>query len=411
MEISKRISQLYTKTSVFKDKDVLKKGHHPKSLDEVLHRDDIINKLLTVLQESMRGKVPDNLFIYGTFGTGKTMLTRLITSELALAAKEFGNRIITVYIYCETVSAPSPLMQFINQSIVNELNETKKVVGISKAKNFEYFYELVDKADVPIIIIFDEIDKLKEPDIINQISRIKECSFTKNNVCMIGITNDTKFYDNLDGRTKSIIGQNEIFVPPYDAYQLIDILQARASCALDDDAYENIIIQLCAAFGAQENGDARTAIDILRTAGDKADERGSKKIEEEDVREAKAGMEVNRQFEVVRGLPTMTKSVLFSCIYNYKKKGVDVETTEIYSTYLNICEIIGIDTVKPRRVNDYIGELNTLGILSVNKISRGRKKGVYNAIKPLVETDILEDVILQDKYFEQLRKVYKKRSE
>lgn len=405
MEISKRISQLYTKTSVFKDKDVLKKGHHPRSLDEVIHRDEIINKLLTVLQESMKGKVPDNVFIYGTFGTGKTMLTRLITSELALAAKEFGNKIITVYVYCETVSAPSPLMQFINQSIVDELKERKKIVGISKARNFDYFYELVDKADAPIIIIFDEIDKLKEPDIINQLSRIKECSFTKNNVCMIGITNDTNFYDHLDGRTKSIIGQNEIFVPPYDAYQLIDILQARAKYAFEDNVYDNLIIQLCAAFGAQENGDARTAIDILRTAGDRADERGSKIVEEQDVRSAKDGMELNRQFEVVKGLPIQTKSVLYSCLYNYKKKGVDVETTEIYATYLKVCEIICTEIVKPRRVNDYIGELNTLGILTVNKVSRGRKKGVYNAIKPLVDPEALERVILQDNNFKQLRPI------
>jgi len=403
VEISKRISQLYTKTSVFKDKDTLKKGHHPRSLDDVLHRDDVINKLLTVLQDSIKGKVPDNLFIYGTFGTGKTMLTRLITSELALAAKEHGNKIIPIYIYCETVSAPSPVMQFINQSIVDELKERKKVVGISKARNFDYFYELIDKANAPIILIFDEIDKLKEPDIINQISRIKECGFTKNNVCIIGITNDTNFYDNLDGRTKSIIGQNELFVPPYDAYQLIDILQARAKDALEDGACDSIVIPLCAAFGAQENGDARTAIDILRTAGDNADERESNKIEEEDVRAAKEGMELNRQFEVVKGLPTQTKCVLFSCLYNYKRKRVDVETTEIYATYLNVCGIIGIEIVKPRRVNDYIGELNTLGILSVNKVSRGRKKGVYNAIKPLVDIDALEQVILQDSNFKPFR--------
>jgi len=406
MEISKRISQLYTKTSVFKDKDVLKKGHHPKSLDDVLHRDEIINKLLTVLQESIKGKVPDNLFIYGTFGTGKTMLTRLITSELALAAKEFGNRIIVVYIYCETVRAPSPLMQFINKTIVEELGERKKIVGISIAKNFDYFYELVDRADAPIILIFDEIDKLNNPDIINQLSRIKECGFTKNNVCMIGITNDTQFYDDLDGRTKSILGQNEIVVSPYDAYQLIDILQARADDALEKGACDDIVIQLCAAFGAQENGDARTAIDILRTAGDHADERESKKIEEIDAMAAKEGMELNRQFELVKGLPTQTKSVLFSCLYNYKKKGVDVETSEIYTTYLTVCEIICTDIVKPRRVNDYIWELHTLGILSVHKISRGRKRGVYNAIKPLVETDVLEQVILQDTNFEQLRKAY-----
>ncbi len=396
MEISKRISQFYMRPSVFKDKDVLKKGHHPRSLDDVLHRDDIIDKYLTVLHEAMKGKVPDNLFIYGTFGTGKTMLTKLITSEIKFAAEQLGNEVIVIYIYCETLSAPSPLMQFINQSIIDNIHDTNKLVGVSTAKNFTYFYELVNKADVPILIIFDEIDKLREPDMINQIARIKECGFTKNNVCIIGITNDTNFYSNLDGRTKSVLGQNELFIPPYDAEELNDILTSRAETAFVPGALDSVAIPLCAAFGAQENGDARTSIDILRTAGDLADQRSSKVVEECDIRNAKDGMELNRQLELVVSLPTQTKAVLFACAYGYEQKGVEVETTYVYSKYTKICEIIDIEPVKSRRVNDYLGELNTIGILAVNRISRGRRKGVCNSIRPLAETGALKDVIIHD---------------
>lgn len=400
MEISKKLSLFYTKPSVFKDKDVLKKGHHPHSLDDVLHRDEIINKYLTVLHEAIDGKVPDNLFIYGTFGTGKTMLTQLITSEIALAAEQFGNRVIVVYIYCETLSAPSPLMQYINQSMIDNLKGVNKLVGITKAKNFQYFYELVNQADSPVILIFDEIDKLRDPDIINQISRIKECGYTKNNVCIIGITNDTNFYSNLDGRTKSVLGQNELFIPPYDAEELRDILSSRAEAAFVKDAYASMVIPLCAAFGAQENGDARTAIDILRTAGDVADQRSSSKVDESDVRIAKEGMELNRQLELVESLPVQTKAVLLACAYKYNRTRKDLESTDIYSAYARICDILVADPVKIRRVNDYISELNTLGIISVNKISRGKRKGVYNAIRPLVDTSTLEKFILQDSRFE-----------
>lgn len=405
MEISQRIRNFYSKKSVFKDKEVLKKGHHPRSLDDVLHRDDVIDKYLTVLQEAINGKVPDNLFIYGTFGTGKTMLTKLITSEIKLAAEAIGYKVIVIYIYCETMSAPSPLMQFINQSLINNMNGVNKLVGISKAKNFEYFYELVNDADAPILIIFDEIDKLKDPDIINQISRIKECGFTKNNVCIIGITNDTNFYNNLNGRTKSILGQNELFIPPYNAEELNDILKSRAEIAFVEGAYDETVIPYCSAIGAQENGDARTAIDLLRTAGDLSDQRGSNIVEECDARKAKAGLELNRQLEVVASLPTQTKAVLFACVYRYNLTGDVIETTDVYATYLRICSIISIEPVKSRRVNDYIGELNVLGIISVNKISRGRRKGVFNAIRPLADAVALEQIILQDYRFEYLKSV------
>lgn len=404
MEVSKKLTQFYTRSSVFKDKDVLKKGHHPRLLDDVLHRDEVIDKYLTVLHEAIDGKVPDNLFIYGTFGTGKTMLTKLITSEIALAAENLGNKVIVVYIYCETLSAPSPMMQYINQSLINSMHDAEKLVGITMAKNFDYFYKLVDKFDGPILLIFDEIDKLKHPDIINQIARIKECGFTKNNVCVIGITNDTNFYDNLNGRTKSVLGQNELYIPPYDAEQLNDILTSRANAAFVEGSLEEMVIPLCAAFGAQENGDARTAIDILRTSGDIADQRNSKMIEEIDVRAAKEGMELNRQLEVVGGLPTQTKSVLVACALKYSKNKESVETSEIYAEYLRICEIISVEPVKPRRVNDYLGELSVLGVLSVNKISRGRRRGVFNAIRPLADTGALMEVILQDSRFENLKR-------
>lgn len=406
MEVSKRLSHFYTKPSVFKDKDVLKKGHHPRSLDDVLHRDEIIDKYLTVLHEAIDGKVPDNLFIYGTFGTGKTMLTKLITSEIALAAENLGNKVIVVYIYCETLSAPSPMMQYINQSLINSMSDAEKLVGITMAKNFDYFYKLVDKFDGPILLIFDEIDKLKNPDIINQIARIKECGFTNNNVCVIGITNDTNFYDNLDGRTKSVLGQNELYIPPYNADELNDILTSRANDAFVEGALKEMVIPLCAAFGAQENGDARTAIDILRTSGDITDQRNGKIIEEKDVRAAKEGMELNRQLEVIGGLPTQTKAVLFACAWRYNKIKIPIETTEIYSEYLKICEVISVEPVKPRRVNDYLGELSVLGVLSVNKISRGRRKGVFNAVRPMADSNSLIDLILQDYRFESLNNVY-----
>lgn len=405
MVISNKLSKLYSKQTIFKDKDYLKKGHHPHSLDDVLHRDHIIDIYTNCLRDVMSGGVPDNIFVYGTYGTGKTMLTKLITSEIALAAGIEGHKVLVIYIFCESYNAPSPLLRHINQELVNSIPDLKnKMVGTSISRNFEYFCELVNQVLIPVILIFDEIDKLSNPDIINQLSRIKECGFTLNNICLIGITNDTIFFDNLDGRTKSVIGQNELFIPPYNAEELTDILKARAKYALEENGCEDIVIPLCAAYGAQENGDARKAMDLLRLSGETAELRGSLKICEEDVRIAKGKVEINRQAEVIRKLPTQTKTVLFACTHRHDITGSNLETLEIYNSYLKIAEVISLDTVTLRRVGDYISELASIGILSVNKISRGRKRGVVNFIKPIADTYIIEQVILQDPRFEELQR-------
>lgn len=403
--ISNKLSKLYSKQTIFRDKDYLKKGHHPHSLDEVLHRDHIIDIYTNCLRDVMHGSVPDNIFVYGTYGTGKTMLTKLITSEIALAAEMEGYKVLVIYIFCESYSAPSPLLRHINQELINSISELEnKMVGTSISRNFEYFCELVNLISIPIILIFDEIDKLNNPDIINQLSRIKECGFTQNNICIIGITNDTVFYDNLDGRTKSIIGQNELFIPPYNAEELADILTARANLAFEDEVCEDVVIPLCAAFGAQENGDARKAMDLLRLSGENAELRSSLKICEQDVKVAKGKVEINRQAEVVRKLPTQTKAVLFACTHRYEITGSNLETTEIYNSYIKIAEVISLDTVTLRRVGDYISELASIGILSINKISRGRRRGVVNFVKPITDTHIIEQTILQDPRFEELQR-------
>ena len=82
--------KLCAKPTVFKNTEILRKGHHPCSLQEVLHRDGVIIQYSTFLKDAMFGIVPDNILIYGTFGVGKTMLTKLITSELVHAVNQAG---------------------------------------------------------------------------------------------------------------------------------------------------------------------------------------------------------------------------------------------------------------------------------------------------------------------------------
>jgi hypothetical protein len=49
------------------------------------------------------------------------MLTKLITSEIAFAAEIEGHKVLVIYIFCESYSASSPLLRYINQEIVNSI--------------------------------------------------------------------------------------------------------------------------------------------------------------------------------------------------------------------------------------------------------------------------------------------------
>ncbi len=198
---------------------------------------------------------------------------------------------------------------------------------------YSVFFDAVDYDERVVVIMLDEIDKLVEkaattPSTISRMNSELENS----RVSIIGISNDLKFTDFLDPRVKSSLGEEEIVFPPYDANQLRDILQHRSEVAFKGGALSDDVIPLCAAFAAQEHGDARRALDLLRTAGELAERAQSETIVEEHVRQAQDKIELDRVVEVVRTLPTQSKLVLFSIIL-LEKTAFTASTREKCSTF------------------------------------------------------------------------------
>ena len=80
------------------------------------------------------------------------------------------------------------------------------------------------------------------------------------------------------------------------------------------------VIPLCAALAAKEEGDARYALDLLRTSGELADEKSTEMVYEDYVREAKDQIEHNKVTDIVMTLPSQQQKVLESLIFLTKRK-------------------------------------------------------------------------------------------
>ncbi len=80
---------------------------------------------------------------------------------------------------------------------------------------------------------------------------------------IIGIPNNFSFRDNLSPKVKSSLCEEELQFPAYDAQELIEILEQRAAVAFHDDVIDDGVIELCAAYGAKDAGDARQSLDLL----------------------------------------------------------------------------------------------------------------------------------------------------
>lgn len=393
-----------TDRGIFKDMAVLSKGYYPSKFEDILHRDREIDQFKNMLGKTMRNIVPDSIFLYGKTGTGKTLLSRLITKQLTFEAGEIGISVKCCHINCEVVRSDTEVFKAVNRLILDDESGLKG--GVSMTSHFNVFCRLVNLYKGILIIILDEVDKLKNPDIINIFSRIKENGYSERNLCIVGITNDLNFVNNLDPRTKSSLAQSEIVFYPYNAIQLGDILQVRAKQAFRESAIDENVIALSAAYAAQEHGDARRAIDILRISGEIADAQGSDKVTENHVNEARNRIEHDKITEVVGTLPMQTKFILASCVIEGLKTLQPVVTGTVYLTYKELATKAGIDVLTQRRATDLISELDMLGIITARIISKGKygrtRQISLNADQKLVASLLKQSMHLSNCVFEKL---------
>ncbi|PQV42303.1 MULTISPECIES: ORC1-type DNA replication protein [Methanohalophilus] len=381
--------ELLETESLFKNKEVLRPAYTPENLP---HRSNQINNIATVLVSALKGHTPSNILIYGKTGTGKTAVARYVGIELERKSDHLNVQCNVLYINCEVIDTQYRLLA----NLAKQFGEDVPMTGWPTDQVFFRFKEAVDTRKQVIIIILDEIDKLikKGDDVLYNLSRMNT-DLKNARVSMIGISNDLKFTEFLDPRVKSSLGEEEIIFPPYDAEQISDILRQRAAIAYKENSMDDMVIPLCSAFAAQEHGDARRALDLMRVAGEIAEREKKNIIEEEHVRQAQEKIEVDRIVEVIRTLPTQSKLALYSVMLLRNNGHRNVTTGEVYNVYRQLCRNVDTDILTQRRVTDLISELDMLGILNAIVVSKGR----YGRTKEIilsVPVESTKKVLLED---------------
>lgn len=396
---------------IFKNREYLRPSYVPESLP---HRSEQVNQLARIWVAPLRGETPSNVFVYGKTGTGKTATVKYLMKELEHVAGDFSKNIEAVYLNSEVVDTKyrvlANLSNKIREKIIEEMEgedpelpDEVPMTGWPTDEVYENLLSLLEYREQIVIVILDEIDRLVSKggsNVLYLLTRINS-SLSKTKLGVVGISNNLNFVSDLDPRIESSLGEEEVVFPPYDANQLEDILKERSKKGFSEGVLSKGVLSLCAAHAARKHGDARKALDLLRNAGEIAEEEKAEKVKTDHVSRASHKIERNKMEEAIQSLPEQSKLVLLSVLLLHERKARKISTGNVYEVYSSLCRQNGWEVLSRRRVSGLLSELDMMGVLDARVISKGRY-GRTKEIELNVDTLQVRSAIQEEMYVQNL---------
>jgi len=336
----------------------------PKIIGREKQAEGILRHLLGYKQ----GFIAPLISVYGGSGTGKTTLTRYVCENLEEIMPCYVNlrKIKTVFGAANLLLIQLGRKPFSNSRGLNDI-PTDLENAIQK--------KLVAEKKKVIVIILDEIDVIfsdthgDPSDFLYKLVLIEENLKQKGFLLsLITVSNYLISDYDLDERVRSRICNSEVYFEPYSEDDLMKILHDRVEKGFSRKIPQNVL-HLVASLSAEEHGDARRAIDLLRVAAELA---GGNNITSFDVEIAHEKLQKDRIVEVISSI-SYHKKLLCSCIARMVyATGKDRHlTSEIYKMYCN-----AIDKAKKpltyRRIAQLLTDLENSGIVVSRTLHKGR---------------------------------------
>lgn len=390
-------NQHLNKHTVFKNREIISPHYIPDTLP---FRENQIREIITTLAPTITLTRPNNLFIYGKTGTGKTATIKKVLDKMQETIKErdinLEKRVITYYINCRSHNSKYKTLLKLTAKLYNE-----NYVGYSASFVYDKVIDFIKKNKAIVIIVLDEIDLLQDiDDAIYSLNRAND-EINSGGIAIIGISNNVMFKEKLDPRTKSSLCQKELVFPPYNAQELKEILTQRAKEGFNQNCVEDSALALAAAFSAQESGDARTALMLLERAGEIADEKEKSSVSDSEVKNAKIRVEEEIIINMISTLPEQVQFVLYSIATLTKNKQFSVKlldegevlySGDIYNEYCKHIKEIGKTCVSTKWFKQYIDELDLYGLIITTNSGKG-VRGSTTLVKLGFDANTTYDVL------------------
>lgn len=234
--------------------------------DELLHRDSELQAIADAVKPILQKKYPDNLFIHGTSGTGKTACVKYILRQIA----EHSNNVLPIYVNCWE--------NYTQLSVYNRIIEEMKLPiprrGMATDEVFDKILQYVKNYEKPILLVLDELDGLRHDELLYVLGRSNE----KPGILfgIVGVTNNSDLLAKMDARVRSSLRFSSMQFKKYNEDQLFGILRTRAEIGLVPGTWSERLLQKIAAN--VQDSSAREALHLLWKSAKHTEKKSSKTI-------------------------------------------------------------------------------------------------------------------------------------
>lgn len=356
--------------SVFRRKEVFSLSWIP---DKIFHRDEQIDALKNLLQDTHRGIKPRNCLLIGDYGTGKTLVAKVITEKFEQEAQT--TKIKTHYINCSDNDTHTQIIR----GILYQVDSEKGRSGFPTDTYQLWLKEYADQQDY-VFLLLDEVDKV----IFNKEGSCERLFYfltrSLENVSLIMLTNkmglSTYLQDNLDSRVRDTLRYQIIPFPDYGMGELSQILKDRCELGLNLAAWNMDVVMKISEYSHQNGLRARGLVDVTRTAGELADRSGVNFLKEDLIIRALEQV-VNTQGEnILEGLDPAGRVIL--CIVWTAHSPIDADM--IYDKWVSAITGKGIATSR-RMFCHHIKHLVDLDLLLSIIRGKGRGQGLIQHLQ------------------------------
>ncbi|MDY6764414.1 MAG: Cdc6/Cdc18 family protein [Halobacteria archaeon] len=328
---------------MIRDARVLKEDFVPK---EIVHRDTEANQLSKALEPVTRDQDPENAFLFGSTGVGKTCVSRFMLERLQEEVLDIRYQYVNCWQDYNRFRVLYRILESINKTLDIHRRSTPKDELVERLRDYD---------GAPYIVVLDEVDQLRDTKVLYDL-------YSHPKITMILIANrEEELFAGMDDRVVSRLKSSRMIrFDKYRVDELVSILSDRVKWGLKEGAVGKEQLEHIADSAA---GDARVAIGILRAAAREAESQGIERITddliEESIPEAKDEIE-RKNVEKLND----HQRVLYDII---ESEG-EISPGDLYERYEKKVE----DPVTKRTLRNYLDKMSHYKLIESQGENRGR---------------------------------------